>query len=133
LSERHPLLVYKHVPVEELVHYPFVTGDPRLFGWCSCGLVQLLHGMTNKPDAIEYVASMDMMLTLVSAGYGVGIANAVRIGANNRPDIVTRPIASPDITHTATTYLLRAENGTTLPPSISLDRFLARLGARVNA
>jgi hypothetical protein len=28
---------------------------------------------------VEYVASMDMMLTLVAAGYGVGFANAARI------------------------------------------------------
>lgn len=129
VSERHPLLIHKEVPLDELARYPLVTGDPRLFGRCNCGLTKQLDTMTDKPNAIEHVASMDMMLTLVAAGYGVGLANAVSIGVSNRPDIVTRPLAAPNITHT--TYLLRIDCDADVPPAMSLDRFLARLGVRM--
>ena len=80
---------------------------------------------------VEYVASMDMMLTLVAAGYGVGFADAARIRVLNRPDIVIRPLATPNVIHT--TYLLRPESGTgTLPPYPgSIYRAFARPDGRV--
>ena len=79
---------------------------------------------------VEYVASMDMMLTLVAAGYGVGFANAARIRVLSRPDIVMRPLATPNAIHT--TYLLRPESGTGTPAVISLDRFIARLQQQID-
>jgi hypothetical protein len=73
---------------------------------------------------------MDMMLTLVAAGYGVGFANAARIRVLNRPDIVWRSLATPNVIHT--TYLLRPENDTDTPAGISLDRFIARLHDQID-
>ena len=52
-----------------------------------------MRDATVNPN-VEYVASMDMMLTLVAAGYGVGFANAARIRILNRPDIAIRPLAT---------------------------------------
>ena len=129
VSVRHPLLAHKQVPLEELVCYPLVMADPRLFGQCNCELDGLLNAMIDKPSVVEHVASMDMMLTLVGAGYGVGIANAARIGVCRCPDIVTRPLAAPNVIHT--TYLLRPDSGTDISPAIPLDRFVARLHARM--
>lgn len=129
VAARHPLLVHKQVPLEELVRYPLVMADPRLFGQCNCELDRLLKTAMDKHSVIEHVASMDMMLTLVAAGYGVGIANAARIGVCHRPDIVIRSLAAPDVTHT--TYLLRPDGGTDTPPAVSMDRFMARLLAQI--
>ena len=42
VSARHPLLVHKQVPLEELVRYPLVMADPRLFGRSNCELDRLL-------------------------------------------------------------------------------------------
>lgn len=125
VSMRHPLLAHQLVPLEDLVRYPLVMADPRLFGQYNCELDRLLHAASDKPSAVEHVASMDMMLTLVAAGYGVGIANAARISVRHRPDIVTRPLAAPSATHT--TYLLRTDSDTS--PAIPLNRFMARLRA----
>lgn len=126
VSMRHPLLAHQLVPVEDLVRYPLVMADPRLFGQYNCELDRLLHAASDKPS-VEHVASMDMMLTLVAAGYGVGIANAARISVRHRPDILTRPLAAPSVTHT--TYLLRTDSDTS--PAIPLNRFIARLRARM--
>ncbi|MDX9717601.1 MAG: LysR family transcriptional regulator [Thauera sp.] len=130
VSARHPLLVHKQVPLEELVRYPLLMADPRLFGRSNCELDRLLHTATDKPGAVEHVASMDMMLTLVAAGYGVGFANAARIRVCHRPDVVTRPLAAQNVTHT--TYLLRPDSGADTPSAIPLDRFMARLHAQID-
>jgi len=90
---------------------------------------QLLRDAAVKLD-VEYVASMDMMLTLVAAGYGVGFANAARMRVLNRPDIVMRPLAAQNVIHT--TYLLRPESDPGTPAAISLDRFIARLRKQID-
>lgn len=130
VSARHPLLAHKQVPLEELVRYPLVMADPRLFGQCHCELDRLLHTATCKPSTIEHVASMDMMLTLVAAGFGVGFASAARIRVSNRPDVVARPLAAPNVTHT--TYLLRPDSGADTPTAMPLDRFMTRLHAQID-
>lgn len=124
VAARHPLLVHKQIPLEDLIRYPLVVADRRLFGNWDCEVGQLLRDAAVKLN-VEYVASVDMMLTLVAAGYGVGFASAARIGVLNRPDIVIRPLATPNVIHT--TYLLRPESDTDTPAAISLDRFIARL------
>jgi DNA-binding transcriptional LysR family regulator len=129
MAARHPLLVHKQIPLEDLIRYPLVVADPRLFGSCDCELGQLLRDEAAKVN-VEYVGSMDMMLTLVAAGYGVGFANAARIRVLNRPDIVWRSLATPNVIHT--TYLLRPENDTDTPAGISLDRFIARLHDQID-
>lgn len=127
VSARHPLLVHPQIPLEDLMRYPLVMPDPRLYGQCNCGLNGLLQTATGKPRVVEHVASMDMMLTLVAAGYGVGVANAARISVCHRPDIVIRPLAAPNVIQT--TYLLRPDRGADIPSGMPLDRFMARLRA----
>ena len=129
VAARHPLLMHKQIPLEDLIRYPLVVADPRLFGSCDCELGQLLRDEAAKVN-VEYVGSMDMMLTLVAAGYGVGFASAARIRVLNRPDIVWRSLATPNIIHT--TYLLRPESDTDTPAGISLDRFIARLHEQID-
>ncbi|HMT71957.1 MAG TPA: hypothetical protein PKD16_17440, partial [Saprospiraceae bacterium] len=66
--------------------------------------------------------SLDMMLTLVGAGYGVGFMTATKIPVSQRPDVVIRPLALD--TAVITTYLLRLESSNS---SASLVRFIDRL------
>jgi DNA-binding transcriptional LysR family regulator len=130
VSTRHPLLAHKKIMLENLVRYPLVMADPRLSGQYSDELNRLLNSAADKPSTVEHVSSMDMMLTLVAAGYGVGIANAAQIRVRHRPDVVTRPLAAPNVSHT--TYLLRPDSGADPPPAIPLDRFMARLHAQMD-
>lgn len=120
---RHPLLAHKEVSLRELVSYPLVMCDPQLCeGYCR-ELTRLLHPLERESTIVEHVSSLDMMLTLVGAGYGIGFATATRIAVCQRPDVVIRPLALDSAV--IITYLLRPEGGSGL--SAPVERFIERL------
>ena len=113
----------KEVSLRELVSYPLVMCDPQLCdGYCR-ELTRLLHPLERESTIVEHVSSLDMMLTLVGAGYGIGFATATRIAACQRPDVVIRPLALDSAV--IITYLLRPEGGSGL--SAPVERFIERL------
>ncbi|AMR78709.1 LysR family transcriptional regulator [Cupriavidus nantongensis] len=119
---RHALLVHKEVPLHELGGHPLVLCDPHACeGYCR-ELGRLLQAVEHKLNVVEEVSSLDMMLTLVGAGYGVGFMTATKIPVSQRPDVVIRPLAMDSAV--ITTYLLRSDNSNL---SASLERFIDRL------
>ena len=90
-------------------------------GYCR-ELGRLLQAVEHKLNVVEEVSSLDMMLTLVGAGYGVGFMTATKIPISQRPDVVIRPLAMESAV--ITTYLLRPDSSSL---STSLERFVARL------
>ena len=119
---RHALLVHKKVPLHELPGHPLVLCDPHACeGYCR-ELGRLLQVLEHKLNIVEEVSSLDMMLTLVGAGYGVGFMTATKIPVCQWPDVVIRPLAMDSAV--ITTYLLRPESNSL---SASLERFIARL------
>lgn len=121
---RHALLAHKAVPLHELGGHPLVLCDPHACqGFCAA-LNRLLQTMEHKLNVIEEVTSLDMMLTLVGAGYGIGFMSATKIPVSQRPDVVIRPLAMDSAL--ITTYLLRSEKSEC--PG-SLERFINRLRA----
>jgi len=127
---RHPLLVYKEIPLHALAPFPLILCDSqRCEGYCR-ELSRLLYSLEHAFHVAERTSSPDMMLTLVGAGYGVGFVTANRLTLYRHADIITRPLAAKATV--MTTYLLRLENG---HPSDFLDRFTQRLhhcGHQVN-
>lgn len=123
---RHPLLVHKEIPLEQLARFPIVMGDPKVCEGYSKELTRLLCTVDQQPQIVEYAASLDMMLTLVAAGYGIGFTSAARMKSCKRPDIVVRPLAID--TAVVTTYLLKSDTTTS---SLPLERFTARLHAQM--
>ncbi|MDN7437101.1 LysR family transcriptional regulator [Burkholderia multivorans] len=122
LPSRHELLAHKEVPLHELGGHPLVLCDPKACeGYCR-ELARLLKGLEHKLNVVEEVSSLDMMLTLVGAGYGVGFMTATKIPVSQRPDVVIRPLAMDSAV--ITTYLLRPESSSL---SASLERFIVRL------
>lgn len=119
---RHELLSHKAVPLEELGGHPLVLCDARRCEGYGRELARLLVPLGRKQKVVERVSSLDMMLTLVGAGYGVGFIPAAKIPASQRPDVVIRPLAMDSAV--VTTYLLRSESGNL---SASLERFIVRL------
>ena len=119
---RHPLLSHKAVPLHQLASYPLVLCDPQICEGCYRELTRLLRPLEREPDIAEHVSSLDMMLTLVGAGYGVGFITATRVAASPRPDVVIRPLAMDSAI--ITTYLLRP---TSESMPVSAERFIARL------
>ncbi|WP_261540082.1 LysR family transcriptional regulator [Burkholderia multivorans] len=119
---RHALLAHKEVPLHELRGHPLVLCDPQACeGYCR-ELGRLLQAVEHKLNVVEEVSSLDMMLTLVGAGYGVGFMTATKFPVSQRPDVVIRPLAMDSAV--ITTYLLRADSSDV---SASLQRFIVRL------
>ncbi len=119
---RHSLLTYKEVPLQELQGHPLVLCDPQVCeGYCR-ELKRLLNTLEHKLNVVEEVSSLDMMLTLVGAGYGIGFMTATKIPISQRPDVVIRPLAMDSAV--ITTYLLRPDGGNL---SASVERFIVRL------
>lgn len=120
---RHPLLAHKRIPLEELLRYPLVLCDPQACEGHARHVDRVLRRMDVEPLIAERVASCDLMMALVSAGFALGLAGAAHITASREPGVVARPLAArvPPLT----TYLLRPEG----EPSDVLVRFIERVQA----
>lgn len=118
---RHPLLTHKRIPLDEVLRYPLVICDPQLCEGYGRQIERLLRRVDREPLIAEQVTSLDLMLTLVAAGYALALVGVSQVAACNNPDVVYRPLAgrSPMLT----TYLLRRDTD----PSETLSRFIDRV------
>jgi DNA-binding transcriptional LysR family regulator len=104
VPSRHPLLAHRLIPMEDLLRYPLVMCHPDTCEGHHRQIERVLHTVDTKPNVAEWATSMEMMLALVGAGYGVGFVSAERIAVIRQPDVVVRPLALDDAV--LTTYLL---------------------------
>jgi DNA-binding transcriptional LysR family regulator len=118
---RHPLLTFKHLPLEEVLRYPLVLCDPQACEGHARQIDRALRRADQEPLIAERVASIDLMMALVSAGFALGLVGASQIAASREPGVVARPLAGR--TQMLTTYLLRLNN----EPSEALARFIERV------
>lgn len=120
---RHPLLAHKRIPLEELLRYPLVLCDPQACEGHARQVDRVLRRVDMEPLVAERVASCDLMMALVSAGFALGLTGAAHITASREQGVVARPLAGrpPRLT----TYLLRPEG----EPSETLARFIERVQA----
>lgn len=118
---RHPLLAHKCIPLEELLRYPLVLCDPQLCEGHARQVDRVLRRVDMEPLVAERVASCDLMMALVSAGFALGLTGAAHIAASREQGVVARPLVgrSPMLT----TYLLRLDG----EPSETLARFIERV------
>jgi len=120
---RHPLLAHKYIPLDELLRYPLVLCDPQACEGHAKHVDRVLRRADMEPLIAERVASCNLMMALVSAGFALGLTGAAHIAASREPGVVARPLASrvPPLT----TYLLRPAG----EPSDVLSRFIERVQA----
>lgn len=120
VPSRHPLLIHKKLPLEEVLRYPLVLCDPTACQGSCRQLARVLRATDLEPIVAEQVASHDLMVTLVAAGYGLGFSTEAHVSTCHHPEIVTRPLAgrSPVMT----TYLIRR----IVEPAEALQRFVER-------
>ena len=120
---RHPILKHKRIPLDEVLRYPLVLCHPQVFEGHAQQLERVLRRADIEPLIAERVASFDLMMALVSAGFALGLAGAPHITSSREPGVVARPLAgrSPVLT----TYLLRRETET----SETISRFIDRVRA----
>ncbi|WIX26165.1 LysR substrate-binding domain-containing protein [Xanthomonas arboricola pv. corylina] len=118
---RHDLLKHKRIPLEEMLRFPLVLGDPQACEGQVRQIERVLRRVDMEPLVVERVASFDLMMTLVSAGFALGLAGEAHITASREPGVVARPLAgrSPVLT----TYLLRPAGDL----SETLSRFIDRV------
>ena len=121
---RHPALAYKRIPLEEVLRYPLVLGDPAVCEGHARQIDRILRKQEKEPLVVQHVATFDVMMALVSAGLALGLAGTAHIAASREPGVVGRPLAgrSPMLT----TYLLRRDT----EPSQALARFIERLASQ---
>lgn len=120
---RHPLLTHKRIPLEELLRYPLVLCDPETCEGHARHVDRILRRADMEPLIVERVASCDLMMALVSAGFALGLTGEAHIAGSQESGVVARPLASrvPPLT----TYVLRREGE---PPEV-LERFIDRVQA----
>ena len=63
-----------------------------------------LLSLAQKAKSIEYVASIELLLTMVATGYGAGLISIAQVETHQRSDLVIRPLHVPEAI--ITTYLL---------------------------
>lgn len=117
---RHPLLAHKTLPLDEVLRYPLVLCDPEVCEGCSRQVARVLRATDREPIVAEQVASQDLMVTLVAAGYGLGFSTEAQVSTSNHPEIVTRPLAGR--TPMLTSYLIHRIGA----PNETLRRFVER-------
>lgn len=120
---RHPLLAHKRIPLDELLRYPLVLCNPQVCEGHAKHVERVLRRADMEPLVAERVASCDLMMALVSAGFAIGLTGEAHIAASREPGVVARPLASrvPPLT----TYLLYLDD----EPSDVLARFIERVQA----
>lgn len=118
---RHPLLAYRHIPLDELLRYPLVLFDPQACEGQARLVDRLLRRLDQEPLVADRVTSFDLMLTLVSAGLALGLGSASLVSASRASGVVARPLAGR--VPMVTTYLLRLD----AEPSQTLARFIERV------
>lgn len=120
---RHPLLRHKRIPLEEVLRHPLVLGDPQVCEGHARQVDRVLRRIDMEPLIVERVASFDLMMALVAAGFALGLAGAPHIAGSREPGVVARPLAgrSPILT----TYVLHREGES----SDVLARFIERVQA----
>ena len=118
---RHPVLSFRQVPLEEVLHYPLVLGDPAICEGHARQFERILRKHEQEPLIVQHVSTFDLMMTLVSAGLALGLAGAAHISSSRELGVVARPLAGkPPM---LTTYLLRRDAET---PEM-LTRFIERV------
>lgn len=119
LQARHPLLTHARIPLQDVLRYPLVLGSPEV---CQCTrqIERALQAVGIEPRITERVWTLDLLITLVAAGYGVGLASSAHMEVCGHADVVTRPLADSVV---LTTYLLRLD----IEPSVQLSHFIDRV------
>lgn len=117
---RHPLLVHKSIPLNDLLRYPLVICHPKVCEGCSKQIATLLRPANTEPIVAEEVTTNELMLALVAAGFGLGFTTEAQLNALRHPDVVPRRLAGKS--SVITTYMLHSDS----PPTGQLARFLER-------
>lgn len=123
LPAGHPLLKHRQIPLAEAVRYPLILCHPEACEGHYQQIDRLLKSVTTDEAPLrvaEHARSQNAMKTLVSAGYGLGIACLPAFAACQHNEIIIRSLSGA--VPAQTTYILRPDS----EPSPQLVRFIER-------
>jgi len=121
LPARHQLLAHRQIPLDEIARHPLVLCEPEVCEGFWQQLQPVLKPIETQMTIAERVPTLDLLIALVAAGFGLGFSSLARIAELNNPDVTTRPLAGD--TTMITTYLVRRD----VEPSEQLSRFINRV------
>lgn len=104
VPERHPMLMHRNVPVQALARQPLIVQEG-----CRKFVDELFEEHDASPEIHQYLRSMEAMVALVAAGYGVGCAAWGQVLGRGIPGVVVRNIDS-ELANFTTYVLRRADN-----------------------
>ena len=121
VAKRSHLLAYHEVPCCEVLKQPLICAQSTADEPWRAVAQRLFEDALQ--DREQTVSTFDMAMTLVSAGYGIAVAPAVRLTGYQRRGIAVRPLAGAPTVVMA--YLLR--------PHASLTEAQARFARRARS
>lgn len=102
VAKRSHLLAYREVPRQEVLKQPMICAQSTADDPWRTVLQQLFGGALQEHQ--QTVATFDVAMTLVSAGYGIALAPATRLAGYAQRGIAVRPLAGAPLVVMA--YLL---------------------------
>lgn len=117
---RHPLLARKQIPLAEALNYPLVLFHPHTHRGLHRQIDSLVRQVPTPPTIAEHVSSHEVMMSLVAAGYGLGLTCEAQMALCQSKDVVSRPLAGNS--SMLTSYLLHSTSAS----GEQLRRFIDR-------
>ncbi|MBS0498731.1 MAG: LysR family transcriptional regulator [Proteobacteria bacterium] len=120
---RHTALAHSRIPLDEVLRYPMVLGDPAICTGHALQIERILRRQDQEPIIAQRVATFGVMMILVATGIAFGLAGSSHIASSRELGVVARRLkGSPPM---LVTYLLRRDG----EPSEMLARFIARVAS----
>ncbi|WP_332116932.1 LysR family transcriptional regulator [Azorhizobium caulinodans] len=116
----HPLAGKKRIELSGIVKEPLILSRPDTGLSQQSQIEQLVRTASSTPDIVSRTTTLPMLVTLVLAGYGIGIATAAQLEAVEVDGLALRPLS--DAPADLKTWLMVRE-GTFNEP---LSRFIER-------
>lgn len=107
LPAHHPLSLIQHPTIEDALQYPIILNDPEIYPGCYEPTTKPPNFSDTNVMAVELVSSLEIMLMMIAAGYGIGFAISSQATLLQRDNITIRDMAST--TPLITTYFIHPE------------------------
>ncbi|WP_292618263.1 LysR family substrate-binding domain-containing protein [Nitrobacter sp. 62-23] len=118
MPSKHPLTQRKQVALVDVVLEPLVLCQRDTGLGHQCQIEQIIRTVTATPNITDTAATLSMLVALVIAGYGIGLATTAQLEAVSASELVLRPLS--DVSKLVKTWLMmRAET-----PAEPLARFI---------
>jgi len=91
IPKNHPLLSFEKIPPNEITRHSLLIHHPELCPGTYDAICRGFYKFTLPfPVISEYISGHESMMTLVAAGYGIGVGLESQITLYHHPDVIIR-------------------------------------------